>query len=221
MIGGLERPRLDAPAPSRTAAGLTVVKIGADPAEWDSLSEWLELLAAPDGCPAVLVPGGGAFLTAVREVQDSWRVPEEVAHRMALLAMEQHGLMLHGLCPSLLLADGLDGLLNAARAGRPAVWLPARTVAERPALARQWAMGTDSLAVWLAAELGAARLALVGSGEGSGSPADPLALAREGLVDMAFPVWSHRFSGEIWRVHRDDIALMAALIAGCEARRGA
>jgi aspartokinase-like uncharacterized kinase len=198
----------------RTNTGLCVVKLGADPAEWDSLSDWLDLLAVAKGRSVVLVPGGGAFLTAVREVQDSWRVEESLAHRMALLAMEQYGLMLHGLCPSLHLADSVSGISNGLRAGRTTVWLPSRTVAGRPDLVRQWAMGTDSLAAWLAVELGADRLALVGSGEGVSGPMDAVALVREGLVDMAFPLWCRRFSGEIWRVHRDDVALMTTLLDG-------
>jgi hypothetical protein len=79
-----------------------IVKLSGSLAEWSPLVDWLKLLArhAADR-PIIIVPGGGPFGHAVRNVQDVWRLDDPIAHRMALLAMEQYGLLLQGVCPSL------------------------------------------------------------------------------------------------------------------------
>ena len=67
------------------------------------------------------------------------------------------------------------------------------------------------------AETAGARLADQMTGVGlSKATAHPLlmALARDGLVDAAFPHWRARFSGESWCIHRDNHSLMEEALAG-------
>ncbi|WP_375462487.1 uridylate kinase [uncultured Methylobacterium sp.] len=79
------------------------------------------------------------------------------------------------------------------------VWDPALLKAGHPDIAETWDVTSDSLALWLARGIGAARCVLVKSADApSGrSPAD---LARLGLVDAAFPAFAARFAGciELW-----------------------
>lgn len=193
-----------------------IVKIGGSLAsDWDLLAVWLELLARPGHvAPIVVVPGGGPFADAVRDAQDCWRLGGPVAHRMALLAMDQFGLMLHGICPALHPADRAGPLAALVAAGRPAVWLPSAMALGQPETAEQWEVTSDSLAAWLAVRLDAAALVLVKSGPCPCSGADPASLAHDGLVDAAFPAWRARFAGATWCIHRDRHAAMAAALAG-------
>src|SRR4051812_19171173 len=96
-----------------------IVKLSGSLAEWGPLVDWLKLLARHAAeRPIIIVPGGGPFAHAVRNVQDVWRLDNPIAHRMALLAMEQYGLLLQGVCPSLRPAADLADLQANAREGR-------------------------------------------------------------------------------------------------------
>lgn len=192
-----------------------VIKIGGSLSDWHRLGTWLDLIARPGHLhPLVIVPGGGPFADAVRDAQDNWRFDDRLAHRMALLAMEQFGLMLHGICPTLQTAATHERLRSLIRARMPAVWLPSAMVLDHPEIAESWEVTSDSLAAWLAVELDAAALVLVKSGSCPCSATDAAALARDGLVDAAFPHWRARFPGESWCIHRDNHHLMEEALAG-------
>lgn len=201
---------------SRDAAARPwVIKIGGSLSDWHRLGTWLDLIARPGHLhPLVIVPGGGPFADAVRDAQDNWRFDDRLAHRMALLAMEQFGLMLHGICPTLQTAATHERLRSLIRARMPAVWLPSAMVLDRPEIAESWEVTSDSLAAWLAVELDAAALVLVKSGPCPCAATDAASLARDGLVDAAFPHWRARFSGESWCIHRDNHSLMEEALVG-------
>lgn len=193
-----------------------VVKLGDAALPEADLPDWLELLAGAKR-PLVLVPDGGRFGEAVRDAQDTWRLDRAAARRMALLALDQHGMMMQGLCPALHSAGDEARLRALVRAGLPAVWLPRAMAEGNRELAGDWDADGDSLAAWLAIALGAEVLLLVTAGRCAG---DAAALARQGLVDAAFPAWCARFPGAVWCVRQQDIAeaaegLAAGVPAGC------
>ncbi|SMF88976.1 hypothetical protein SAMN02982917_6567 [Azospirillum oryzae] len=197
------------------AARPWVIKIGGSLSDWHRLGTWLDLIDRPGHLhPLVIVPGGGPFADAVRDAQDNWRFDDRLAHRMALLAMEQFGLMLHGICPGLQTAATRERLRSLIRARMPAVWLPSAMALDQPEIAESWDVTSDSLAAWLAVELDAAALVLVKSGPCPCAATDAAALARDGLVDAAFPHWRARFAGESWCIHRDNHILMEEALAG-------
>src|SRR5919107_3813117 len=118
----MRRYRMGSPSLLRRA---WIVKLSGSLAEWGPLVDWLKLLARHAAArPIIIVPGGGPFGHAVRNVQDVWRLDNPIAHRMALLAMEQYGLLLQGVCPSLRPAADLADLQANAREGRGSDLLP-------------------------------------------------------------------------------------------------
>jgi aspartokinase-like uncharacterized kinase len=148
------------------------------------LRQWLRVVAAGGG-RIVVVPGGGPFADAVRMLQGKLGYDDRAAHRMALLAMEQCGLLFASLEPSLVPAASTAAIRSALRHGLVPVWMPSRAVANAEGIAESWDVTSDSLAVWLARELGAERLWLV---KACPVPVqDPAQLAATGLVDAAFP----------------------------------
>ena len=99
----------------------------------------------------LVVPGGGPFADAVRAVDAQVGLADEVAHALALRAMDQLGVLLRPLLPaSELLAD-----LVAPRA--LALLQAAPAFANRPEVPQSWAVTSDSLAVLAAAAIGATR----------------------------------------------------------------
>lgn len=164
---------------------LHVVKLGGSLiASPDVLRRWLRV-AATGGGRLVVVPGGGPFADAVRMAQQKTGIDDRTAHRMALLAMEQCGLLFAALETSLVPAASIGAIREALQGGRVPVWMPFRAAADAEDIAESWSVTSDSLAAWLAQELGAATLWLVKS---CPIPVqDPTALAAMGVVDAALP----------------------------------
>jgi aspartokinase-like uncharacterized kinase len=122
--------------------------------------------------PVLVVPGGGPFADAVRAVDQTVQLGDRLAHRLALAAMDQLGLLLSELLPAareqrtLTAPDGL-GLLRAAPA-----------LAGRSDVPESWDVTSDSLAVLAAGVIGAERTILLKPVDGvfetwpPGTPAD-------------------------------------------------
>jgi len=169
-----------------------VVKLGGSLAADPVLRDWLDVLATHGRGRVVLVPGGGPFADQVRDAQESWGFPDDVAHRMALHAMEQFGLMLLGLAPSLIPAATEDDVRRVLQTARVAVWLPvAMTIAEDE-IPANWDVTSDSLAAWFAQRLNAERLILVKAAPAPRPDLEPAELSRLGIVDAAFPEFAAR-----------------------------
>ncbi|MBI4696589.1 MAG: hypothetical protein HY749_21480 [Gammaproteobacteria bacterium] len=163
-----------------------VLKLGGSLAHASELRAWLAACCDPGIPIGVVVPGGGPFADAVREAQRETGFVDRIAHRMALLAMAQYGWMLHALEPRLVPASGLAAVRTELRAGRRVLWLPQADEACNAVLPQSWDLTSDSLALWLAAEIGAAGVALVKSVVPRGEARDAATLAAEGYVDRCF-----------------------------------
>jgi aspartokinase-like uncharacterized kinase len=97
----------------------------------------------------LVVPGGGPFADAVRAVDAQVGLGDDVAHALALRAMDQLGVLLRPLLPTAELLSGLAaprplGLVLAEPAFR-----------DRPDVPQSWAVTSDSLAVLAASAIGA------------------------------------------------------------------
>lgn len=192
-----------------------IVKIGGSLTRGAAPRRLLARLAAEQGL--VVVPGGGALADQVRAVQPQWALSDAAAHRMALLAMEQMAHAMLDLEPRLLPARTPAELATAAARGT-ALWLPAAMTLGHPGIPESWDVTSDSLALWLAAELRAERLVLVkppgaplpapcpgSSGDRAADIAANIAAwSATGLVDAAFATMAVRFTGDILPLPADD-----------------
>jgi len=105
--------------------------------------------------PVLVVPGGGPFADTVRAVDAAVGLADDVAHELALAAMDQLGVLVHRLLPA---AEPLDALL-APRGLALLLSLPA--FRNRPEVPESWAVSSDSLAVLAAAAIGAREAVLL------------------------------------------------------------
>jgi aspartokinase-like uncharacterized kinase len=155
----------------------------------------------------LVVPGGAAFADAVRDHDRRFGLRAATSHRMAILGMEQFGWLLSDLipgaerCPDLAPAGGFAD-------GRTSVLLPARLALD--ALPASWHVTSDSIAAWVAGQVGAGRLVLVKEVDGlfaerpaRGRPLARLTVAelaalRPGGVDAYLPTALERASFETW-----------------------
>jgi len=199
-------------------AALWVIKLGGSLADSDALRHWLDVLATAGRGRAVVVPGGGRFADQVRAAQAQARFDDRAAHRMALLAMEQYGVMLCALAPALAPVKTPRGARSALARGRAAIWLPSAYALAACPLPASWDTTSDSLAAWFAWRLGAQRLVLVKSLHFAAGAAPAGALCAAGIVDRAFPHALARMGVPTLLLGPDDAPRLEALLRGGRAR---
>lgn len=191
-----------------------VVKLGGSLQGAQELRDWLSVLEGSAGCPVVLVPGGGRFADAVRGQQALLGFSDEAAHRMALLAMEQHAWLLAEHSRTLQPAAGWDEIHGALQRGRIPVWLPSRLVNADERLPASWDLSSDSLALWLARKLSARQLVLVKSVPPPAAGQSLESLAACGYVDRLFPQFAEDYAGAIACLSGRDHELFSAVLDG-------
>ncbi|HML29121.1 MAG TPA: uridylate kinase [Hyphomicrobium sp.] len=192
------------------AQPLVVVKVGGSLAETGRLASVLAMISGAR-IPVVIVPGGGPFADAVRNLQAEMKFDNAVAHRLAMLAMEQMAECIADRQPGMKIARSLDEISEAVMDGQIPVWAPLQMIGQDASVAQSWEVTSDSLAARLA-ELLDARLVLLKSLSARGAlSADDL--ARDGIVDPAFPEIVER-ANLAWSIFgpEDDAALSALLI---------
>jgi aspartokinase-like uncharacterized kinase len=163
-----------------------VVKLGGSLLGTPELKEWLSLLARQSDGRIVIVPGGGVFAEAVRSAQTLGGYDDATAHRMALLAMEQYGLVMKSLQPDLVMASSELEIAERSWQHRAIVWMPSHMVLADERIPMNWDVTSDSLAAWLARKIGADRLVLVKHAEVGVAPLPIGRLMEEGILDPSF-----------------------------------
>jgi aspartokinase-like uncharacterized kinase len=146
---------------------LTVVKVGGGlgrGAGDDALRAWCNTLGVlGEREPLLVVPGGAWFADAVRDADRRFELLATTSHHMAVLGMEQFGWLLSDLIPGAVRCADLARARQLG-AGQTAVLLPAGLPLD--ALPASWEVTSDSIAAWVAGQVGAGRLVLVKEVEG-------------------------------------------------------
>ena len=188
-----------------------VIKLGGSIAEAPVLRRWLEFCAEQQATGIVIVPGGGCFAELVRQQQKRQRFNDEIAHAMAIKAMQQMALLFQGLNKRLLIADCLKDIQQALAKNATPVWSPDINWLKQHKIPMSWDVTSDSLAAFLARELAATRLILVKSAE---LPAEGsiTQLVNCGIVDKAFLRYSVNTKFEVSVIQRDNLNSLKALL---------
>ena len=143
----------------------------------------------------LVVPGGGPFADAVRDVDRRLGLADDTAHWMAVLAMDQYAeLVAERLCGGVVVAGPCE-IAAASDAGRVPVLAPSRWLRAADPLPHTWEATSDSIAAWVAGAVGARCLVLVKppgvcisspQPTGATEPGVPRVVGRE-HVDAHFP----------------------------------
>jgi aspartokinase-like uncharacterized kinase len=140
---------------------LSVIKIGGSlsqkPKALRALCQKLSLLANKHHI--VVVPGGGKFVDCIREADKQYTLSDATAHHMAILGMDQYGLLLADLTPNSHAIDNLEGVKNV-RTGL-AVFLPSKFMLSHEELPKSWEVTSDTIAAYIAKKLVAKKLLLI------------------------------------------------------------
>lgn len=145
-------------------AGGTVIKVGgALLGRRGALDRVIPVLAAAaeQGAPMLIVPGGGPFADTVRALDRESGLTADAAHWMAILAMSQYAELLASRIPRARIIEAVSEIAAARASGLLPVLAPYRWLRSVDPLPHSWEVTSDSIAAWVAGELGASRLVLV------------------------------------------------------------
>ena len=154
-----------------------VVKVGGGLlADLDRLDAALAAVAgAARACRLAFVPGGGPFADVVRSVDRRIGLPDSAAHWMAVLAMDQYAHLIAARLAGAAVVVEPRAVHRAIDGGRIPVVAPSRWLQDEDPLPHSWDVTSDSIAAWIAGQLGARRLVLIkpAGAAGSSDAVDP------------------------------------------------
>ena len=127
-------------------------------------------------CRLLIVPGGGPFADAVRDVHRQHRLSDSAAHWMAVLAMDQYAHLIASRMPASTLVRTDMGIADALAVNQVPVLAPEQWLRDANPLPHSWDVTSDSIAAWVAGQVGARRLVLI----------KPPGAMGESLVDPSF-----------------------------------
>jgi aspartokinase-like uncharacterized kinase len=119
------------------------------------------IAAAAEDTPLLVVPGGGAFADVIRDADRRFGLSDDAAHWMAVLAMDQYGHLLASRMTNARLVVRLSDATASLEDGRTPVLAPYQWLREADPLPHSWDVTSDSIAAWVAGQIGAERLLCV------------------------------------------------------------
>jgi 5-(aminomethyl)-3-furanmethanol phosphate kinase len=139
---------------------VVVVKVGGSLAETPKALEGLgEFLSKKSSkYHFIVIPGGGRFSDIVRDVDEQFRLPPILSHQMAILAMNQYGLLLSHFIPDSKLTESIEDIKEIAKSGKVSILLPYRPLLDEDPFVPSWNVTSDSIAAYFAVKLGESKV---------------------------------------------------------------
>jgi aspartokinase-like uncharacterized kinase len=144
-----------------------VVKVGGSLAEDTAVLKRLcqRLSCLAETHRLVVVPGGGDFADTVRKLDKKFNLSDTVSHKMAILGMDQYGLLLSDIAPNSIVSYSLDEI-NRSTKGMLPILLPSTHMFQEDPLKHSWDVTSDSISAYVASLLHAEKLVLVTNVDG-------------------------------------------------------
>ena len=109
----------------------------------------------------LVVPGGGPFADAVRDVDRRFHISDDAAHWMAVLAMDQYAHLVASRVSRGVVVATANDIARAFDSSRLPVLAPSQWLRDADPLPHSWNVTSDSIAAWVAGEVEARQLILV------------------------------------------------------------
>ncbi len=109
----------------------------------------------------VVMPGGGEFADVVRTLDNRFSLSCRASHKMAVLGMDQYGLMLSDLMPNSACVSKLEEVKYFLDRGKLPIFLPSNLLFSEDPLENSWNVTSDSIAAYLADRIQVQKLLLV------------------------------------------------------------
>jgi len=183
MVFEMEKNNINAKYP--------LCKVGGSLLDWEELPSRLQQFLNQLNSPVVLLAGGGKSTDLVRDWDQLFNLGEERSHQLALDSMSLTASLLTAIVPKSCLVKNQKQLEAAINNGQTPIldaagWLEQLEANAPVKLPHTWNITSDSIALWLAAELGMERLILLKSDDFPDQCTLKTA-SHKGLVDAGFP----------------------------------
>jgi 5-(aminomethyl)-3-furanmethanol phosphate kinase len=109
----------------------------------------------------IMVPGGSEFADVVRCLDKRFSLSSNASHRMAILGMDQYGVLLSDLIPNSVTVSELEEIKHFLDLGKLPVFLPSNLLLKEDPLEKSWKVTSDSISVYLADRLQAFKVLLI------------------------------------------------------------
>jgi 5-(aminomethyl)-3-furanmethanol phosphate kinase len=142
---------------------LTVLKIGGSLASEPKKLRLLMVKIAElsKTLPLVVVPGGGEFADTVRKLDYQFSLCLQTSHNMAILAMDQYGLLLSDLSADFVIVNSFETAKTAASSGKLPILLPSQIMFKENPLENSWDVTSDSITLYIAHKLRAEKVLFI------------------------------------------------------------
>jgi aspartokinase-like uncharacterized kinase len=108
----------------------------------------------------VVVPGGGRFADVVRDFDRRFNLSSGISHRMAILGMDQFGLLLSQIIPDSCATSLLNDAKQLSEIRVVPIFLPSRLLFKEDPLENSWDVTSDSIAAYVASRVHANKVVL-------------------------------------------------------------
>ena len=118
----------------------------------------------------LIVPGGGVFAETVRQLQSRSGFDDTIAHKMAILAMDQYGLLLSDV-------SGIPAYDSLEDIETPGIFLPSKLLEKNDPFTPSWDVTSDTIACHVAHLAHAERFIILTDVDGifiDGEPVDEI-----------------------------------------------
>jgi 5-(aminomethyl)-3-furanmethanol phosphate kinase len=109
----------------------------------------------------IVIPGGGEFSDVVRDLDKRFSLSVSVSHRMAILGMDEYGLLLSDLIPNSTIVNKLEELEIFLSSSRLPIFLPSNLLLREDSLENSWDVTSDSITVYFASLLMVKKIVLI------------------------------------------------------------
>ncbi len=189
---------------NRDATARYLCKVGGSLLDWEELPSRLSRFLNQLNRPVMLLAGGGKIANLVRDWDQLFNLGEERSHQLAIESMSLTASLLTAIVPQSCLVKNQEQLEAAIKHRQIPVldaagWLEQLEAKAQLKLPHTWNITSDSIALWLAAELGLERLVLLKSIDFP-DQGDLKTASEKGLIDAGFPDLFKKIAGNQQRI---------------------
>jgi aspartokinase-like uncharacterized kinase len=109
----------------------------------------------------IVVPGGGEFADVVRSLDKNFHLSCSTSHWMAILGMDQYGMLLSDLMPGSITTHKLEEIKCFFDLNKLPIFLPSHLLLRDDPLENSWAVTSDAIAVYIAGRLQVTKVLLI------------------------------------------------------------
>ncbi len=96
----------------------------------------------------IITPGGSRFADQIRDIDTRFHLEKVTSHKMAILAVDQYGLLLSNLIPNSTVTYTISEAVKPEK--KPIILLPSRIMFKENPLEASWNVTSDSIATYIA-----------------------------------------------------------------------